>query len=226
MAFGLIFDMDGVLFDSHPVHKKAWWELLRSLGRKITEEELEFIMTGATREEILQHYLGPLSAEQLATYGKQKEVLFRNEEEGLRTIEGVKAFLDAVECAAIPKVVATSASKRRALRMLDGHELTDRFEAVVTGDDVPKGKSDPAIFLRGAEELRVSPDKVLVFEDAAPAIKAAKSVGMKCIGIAEGARRLPLQIAGADLIVRDFRELCLSDISDLWGNDTKESLGV
>jgi beta-phosphoglucomutase len=212
MAFGLIFDMDGVLFDSHPIHKKAWRELLRSLGMEVTEEELEFIMTGATREEILQHYLGPLSAEQLAVYGKQKEVLFRNEEEGLRTIEGVKAFLDLVECAAIPKVVATSASKRRAMRMLDGHELTDRFEAIITGDDVPKGKSDPAIFLRGAEELHASPAKVVVFEDAVPAIKVAISIGMRCIGIANGERCSQLKLAGADLVVPDFTQLRLSDV--------------
>lgn len=207
--------MDGVLFDSHPIHKRAWGELLRSVGKIVSDEELDFIMTGATREEILQHYLGPLNAEQLAVYGKQKELMFRSEEHDLRTIEGLEAFLDLVETAAIPKIIATSASRIRAKRMLDKHELTDRFKAIVTSDDVPKGKSDPAIFLRGAEELHVPPHNVLVFEDAVPAIEGAKSIGMKCIGVAVGERRTQLQKAGADLVVPDFRKLGLSDVTDL-----------
>jgi beta-phosphoglucomutase len=216
MAFGLIFDMDGVLFDSHPIHKRAWAGLLRSVGKIVSDEELDFIMTGATREEILQHYLGPLTSEQMTFYGKQKELMFRSEEHDLRTIEGLEAFLDLVETAAIPKIIATSASKIRAKRMLEKHELTDRFKAIVTGDDVSKGKSDPAIFLRGAEELHVSPHEVLVFEDAVPAIKAAKSIGMKCIGIASGERNSMLQSAGADLVVSDFKELCLYNLADLF----------
>ena len=207
--------MDGVLFDSHPIHNRAWGELLRSVGKIVSDEELDFIRTGATREEILQHYLGPLTAEQLAAYGKQKELMFRSEEQEMRTIEGLETFLDLVETAAIPKIIVTSASKIRAKRMLDKHELTDRFKAIVTGDDVPKGKSDPAIFLRGAEELRAPPHNVLVFEDAVPAIEGAKSIGMKCIGLAMGERRRQLQKAGADLVVSDFRKLGLSDITDL-----------
>jgi beta-phosphoglucomutase len=216
MTFGLIFDMDGVLFDSHPIHKRAWAGLLRSVGKIVSDEELDFIMTGSTREEILQHYLGPLTSEQLAVYGKQKELMFRSEEHGLRTIEGLKAFLDLVEAAAIPKIIATSASKIRAKRMLEKHELTDRFKAIVTGDDVPKGKSDPAIFLRGAEELQVNPHEVLVFEDAVPAIQVAKSIGMKCIGIASRDRNSQLQSAGADLVVPDFKKLCLYNVADLF----------
>lgn len=215
MAFGLIFDMDGVLFDSHPIHKRAWSELLRGVGRTVSDDELDFIMTGATREEILQHYLGPLTAEQLAVYGKQKELMFRSEEHDLRTIEGLEAFLDLVETAEIPKIIATSASKLRAKRMLDKHELTNRFKAIVTGDDVPKGKADPAIFFRGAEELQVPPHNVVVFEDAVPAIEGAKSIGMKCIGVAMGERRRQLQKAGADLVVPNFKTLGLSDVTDL-----------
>ena len=216
MAIGLIFDMDGVLFDSHPLHRKVWQQLLESVGRKVSGEELDFIMDGARSVEILQHFLGPLSPEQIAAYAARKSVIFRTQEEYLQTTEGLEAFLDCAETASIPKAVATSASNGRARRMLERHRLTGRFSTIVTGDDVPTGKSDPAIFLRSAEELRVAPGNLVVIEDAVPAIKAAKSVGMKCVGIATGARRSQLLQAGADFVVPDFRPLGMSDVFGLF----------
>jgi HAD superfamily hydrolase (TIGR01509 family) len=206
MTLGMVFDLDGVLFDSHPIHKKVWRELLQSLGRVVSDEELDFILDGAKRDEILHHFLGPLNREQVESYAKQKEFLLRNEEENLKTIDGLECFLELVESAGIPKVVATSASKPRAKRMLDRCQLTERFSAIVTGDDVSNGKSDPTIFLQCAEKLGAAPRHVLVFEDAVPAIKAAKSIGMKCVGLGKGARQSQLRKAGADLVVPDFME--------------------
>ena|SRR5215469_6273624 len=212
MAPGMIFDLDGVLFDSHPVHRKAWREFLRGLGRMVTDEELDFILDGAKREEILRHFLGPLTREQTASYVARKESIFRSEEENLKTVDGLQAFLDLVEKAEIPKVVATSASKLRAKRMLHKHDLADRFAAIITGDDVPTGKSNPAIFLRSAKVLQVAPNEVLVFEDAIPAVRGATSIGMQCIGIAAAdPRRSQLHDAGAALVVPNFTELSLAD---------------
>lgn len=212
MTRGLIFDMDGVLFDSHPIHKKAWRELLQMAGKLVSDEELEFILDGPKREEILQHFLGTLPQEQVASYAEKKELLFRREEGNLRTIGGLELFLDATDNAGIPKVVATSASKSRAERMLNKFGLSDRFHDLITGDDVCYGKSDPAIFLRGAEKLHVAPRDIVVFEDAAPAIRVATSVGMKCVGIAQGKRRSELASAGATLVISDFTEISIRSI--------------
>jgi beta-phosphoglucomutase len=212
MSTGLIFDMDGVLFDSHPIHRKVWRELLLCMGKVVPDEELDFIMDGARREEILFHFLGALTPEQARICSEQKDARFKKEEDHLRTVPGLEAFLDLAEAAGIPKAVATCASGERTRRMLRQHGLISRFTSIVTGDDVTQGKSDPAIFLRSAEELGVPPRDVLVVEDAVPAIKAAKSVGMKCLGIATGARVSQLLQAGADLVVTDFRQLCLFDV--------------
>jgi beta-phosphoglucomutase len=213
MALGMIFDLDGVLFDSHPVHRRAWREFLRGLGRIVSDEELDFILDGAKREEILRHFLGPLTREQTASYVARKESIFRSEEENLRTVDGLEEFLGIVEGAAIPKLVATSASKARANRMLHKHGLADRFTAIITGDDVPSGKSNPAIFLRSAKVLQVEPNEVLVFEDAIPAVRGATSIGMQCIGIAAAdPRRSQLHDAGAALVVPDFTKLGLRDV--------------
>src|SRR5438445_2382767 len=122
----------------------------------------------------------------------------------LRTVPGLQTFLNLAEAVGISKAVATCASRERTRRMLRQHGLVSRFTAIVTGDDVTQGKSDPAIFLRSAEALGVPPRDVLVIEDAVPAIKAARSVGMKCVGIARGPRVSQLLQAGADLVVTDF----------------------
>lgn len=215
-AHGLIFDMDGVLFDSHPIHRKAWRQLLKSLGVSVSDEALDFILDGAKREEILQHFLGPLTAEQVAAYSAQKDAILKTQETDLQTVEGLESFLELVEAEAIPKGVATSATRLRTKRLLDGYRLTSRFKAIVTGDDVPWGKSNPAIFLKTAEQLGVPPGDVVVLEDAIPAIRAAKEVGMKCIGIATGPRRSKLLAAGAEIVVPHFKQLSLSDVFGLF----------
>lgn len=216
MIPGLIFDLDGVLFDSHPVHRQAWRGVLQNAGKNASDDELDFIMSGATREEIFHHFLGPLSSEQIATYAQQKDTIVRNEEHQVRTVPGIEAFLDMVESAHFPKAVATSASKVRANRILEKHGMAARFNAVITSDDVRKGKTDPAIFLRSAESLGVKASDVVVFEDAAPAVRSVKKVGMKCIGIATAARRPLLMDAGADLVFADFIEIRLSDVMRLF----------
>ena len=220
MRIALVFDMDGVLFDSHPLHRSAWRELLREARKDVSETELEFVLEGATREEILRHFLGPLTPQQAALYARKKEALFREQEDRIQVIEGLQGFLDLVESASIPMAVATSASRSRVTRMLKNHALAGRFVAVLTGDDVPGGKTNPAIFLRAAEQLRARASEVLVFEDATTAVKVVKRIGMKCIGIAAGNRGTRLVKAGADLVVPNFTHLELSDVMGVFQGST------
>ena len=210
--------MDGVLFDSHPIHRRAWRQLLENLGIGVTDDSLDFILDGAKREEIIKHFLGPISQEQVAVYSALKDAMLKTQEDDLQFIEGLEPFLDLVENARIPKAVATSATKLRTTRLLDRFKLSKRFHAVISGDDVSSGKSNPAIFLKAAESLGVSPEDILVIEDAIPAVAAAKKVDMKCIGIASGSRRSLLLAAGADLVVPDFRYLTLADMLGLFSH--------
>jgi len=216
MRIAFVFDMDGVLLDSHPVHRLSWRELLREAGKEVSDAELDFVLEGTTRDEILCHFLGPLSPEQIAHYAKQKDAIFQQKEDRVRTIAGLEEFLDLVEAAAIPMAVASSGSKARVERMLEKHGLSGRFTVVLTSDDVGVGKESPTIFLRVAEALHVRPCEVVVLEDAIRAVKVVKKVGMKCIGIAAGTRGSDLLKAGADLVLPDFTHLKLSDLFELF----------
>ena len=64
----VVFDMDGVLIDSHPAHRASWREFLRSVDRNVSEDQLSFILDGHTRQEILRHFLGDLSPSELSDY--------------------------------------------------------------------------------------------------------------------------------------------------------------
>ena len=130
MLEGVIFDLDGVIVDSHPAHKNAWRTFFNSIGRQVSEEDLGFVLEGRKREDILRHFLGDFSAEQVKHYGAAKEALFRDSVQELKTIEGLDEFLDQFIHAEIPIALASSASRHRAEYMLEELGLRPLFKAI------------------------------------------------------------------------------------------------
>jgi beta-phosphoglucomutase len=212
MLKAVIFDMDGVVIDSHPVHKKSWRLFLQSLGKDVTEEELNFVLEGSKREEILRHFLGNLRDDQVQKYGLQKEALFREQAIDMQPIAGFMELLDDILSAGLSVALASSGSKSRVHYILDHLGIRENFGVVVTGDDVKRGKPDPRIFTLAAERMEVSPSSALVVEDAVAGAQAAKAAGMKCLGIGKGNRAEVLIEAGADHVVEDFRCLTTADL--------------
>jgi len=216
MLRAAIFDMDGVIVDSHPVHKKTWRKFLESLGKEIDEEHLNFIMEGRKRDEILRYFLGELFDEQVRALGHQKEQLFREESADMKAIDGLREFLWQLSEAKIRLAVASSGSNGRVNYVLDLLDLRHYFQAIVTGDQVKYGKPDPTIFRVACDHLRVQPSETLVFEDSVSGVRAAKAAGMRCVGVATNGIIAILIEAGADHIIPDFsaipfdlmRELC------------------
>jgi beta-phosphoglucomutase len=215
MLKGVIFDMDGVVIDSHPVHKAAWRRFLASLGRQVNDDELDFVLDGRKKEDILRHFLGDLSPAQIRDYGHQKEMMFREEALAINLVEGVTSLLDQIQAARIPIALASSGSHRRVQYILDRLDLRRRFNTVVTGDDVLKGKPDPGIFVLAAQGLQCGHSAVLVVEDAVAGVQAAKRVGMKCLAIASNGRGQLLRDSGADMVVANFVGLSLESLHQI-----------
>jgi beta-phosphoglucomutase len=216
MLQGVIFDLDGVIVDSHPAHKRAWKSFFASVGIDVADRELEVVLEGQKRKDILEHFLGELSDEEVARYGAAKDSLFRQHIGQVQTVRGFSEFAHQVEEAGIPIAVGSSASRNRTEYMLEQFRLSERFGAVITGDDVEKGKPDPAIFQLAAHELGVEPGNVLVCEDAANGVAAAKAAGMKCLAIAANGRGPILRRAGADKVVPDFSAISLEQARSLF----------
>lgn len=216
MLKSVIFDMDGVIVDSHVLHMRAWRQFLFSMGKPVTDADLEIVRDGRKREDILRHFLGDLPEDELRIYGDQKELLFRAGPEGLNTIPGVRQLLNELSCAAIRMAVASSGSSERVHYVLDRLRLSDHFAAVVTGDEVAVGKPDPAIFRKAAEWLQVRPTESLVFEDSVSGVRAASAAGMKCVGIADGHRANALLQVGADHVLPNFVAVSVSQMQKLF----------
>lgn len=216
MLRGVVFDMDGVVIDSHPMHRAAWRTFLAALGRSTTDAELDIILDGGKREEILKHFLGDLTPDQIREYGKRKDEILQSHSVQLQPMTGVLEFLDELRDSGIRIALATSATKHRALRTLEELGLFRYFETVVTGDDVSAGKPDPAIYRLAASRMQEHPQDLLAVEDAVSGVKAARCAGMRCLAIAHNGRAESLRLAGADPVIEDFRALSFPKVQALF----------
>jgi beta-phosphoglucomutase family hydrolase len=212
---GAVFDFDGVIVDSHPAHVRAWKRFLDSVERTVTEEQLQFVLDGRKREDILRHFMGELSTEQIVEYGHRKEKFFRDEAGYVRTINGLLAFLENLECEHLALAIASSGSRSRIDFLLDRLDLKRTFRVVVTGDEVGQGKPHPDVFLEAARQLGVDCSQLVVFEDAVSGVRAARSAGMVCVGIAQASNVSLLIDAGANYVVPDFASLSCSKLREI-----------
>ena len=115
----VVFDMDGVLIDSHPAHRAAWKSFLQAMGQDVSEAELAYILAGHTRTDILRHYFGDLPDEQLQEYGRRKDEIFRGIEHRIEPVRGVLDFVGDLKQRGIVMSVATSASEIRTFSTIE-----------------------------------------------------------------------------------------------------------
>jgi HAD superfamily hydrolase (TIGR01509 family) len=208
--------MDGVLIDSHPVHRQAWRKFLESVGKNVPDEQLDFILEGRRREDILRHFLGDLPASTLVEYGQRKDYFFHENFKEVKPIPGILSFLDMLDAASIARGIATSASSFRTWKTLQLLKWEKKFATVVTGDDVSSGKPDPAMYRLASERMNLLPKHLLALEDAPCGVEAAKSAGILCIGVSSNGRVDALRQAGADFIIPDFVDLGIDKLIQLW----------
>lgn len=216
MLTNVIFDMDGVVVDSHAAHIRTWKAFLCSLGKSVTEAELNFVRQGRKRQEILRFFLGDLPEEKVEAYCHVKDVLFRNEAQGIKTIPGVQGLLEDLKRSGVPMALASCGGRARVHDLLSRLRLRDYFAVVVTGDEVRCGKPDPEIFHKAARHMRVHPAESIVFEDSVSGVQGAKSAGMRCVGIADRHLTPSLRQAGADYVIPNFNGLSWISVQKLF----------
>jgi HAD superfamily hydrolase (TIGR01509 family) len=218
MLRGIVFDMDGVIINSHPAHRKAWQEFLGTLGRRVSEVDLDFILEGRKRQDILRHFLGEMSDLELQEYGKRKDEFFQKIAEEVEPVSGIVEFLRDLEQCGIPAGVATSASEHRTHFTLERLGLARYFQVVVTGDDVAEGKPNPAIYQTAARLLNnLPPEDLLALEDAPRGVEAAISAGLRCVGVAVSSKAEALRQAGAEHVILDFVGLSVGSLEQILG---------
>lgn len=180
----VIFDMDGVIVDSEPIHFESDKMIMRYYGKEITDEEL-FKYIGMPSidmwEEVKVKYGLTAQIEEISKrQSYYKKLLVENRE--LEPFDGIIQLLDKLKSKKIRIGLASSSSREFIELMLSKLGLKGYFEAIMSGEDVENGKPAPDIFLKASEQLNVESSSCLVIEDSMHGVKAAKSAGMKCIG--------------------------------------------
>ncbi len=181
---GYIFDMDGTLVDTMPLHYRAWDEAMRAVGLQCPlDEELFYSLGGVPTIKvaslIAEHYKLTIDPEKVFHH---KESLFTALQADAKLIEPVVDF--ARRAAKTHPVSVASGGPRdivRKMLTLSGLAPLFPFERVVTPEDVEHGKPAPDMFLLAAKRMGVPPERCLVFEDAEPGRQAAIAAGMKYV---------------------------------------------
>lgn len=181
-AQGLIFDCDGTLVNSMPIHFRAWREALEAVGAEYHHGFID-AHKGVPAIRILEHYNQTydtqLDVEAVAADKQQRAF------EGLIRVEPLVPVADIVIRlhGKIPMAVASGGSRENVARMLEVTDLAKYFEIVITGSDPVAPKPDPAIFVECAHRMDVSPVRCQVFEDGDAGIEAARLAGMMCTDV-------------------------------------------
>lgn len=209
-----IFDLDGVLVDSSVAHLESWRQLAREIG--VGFEDQVFRETfGLRNDSILRRLVGPgLAPDAMRRLGERKEEIFRTIARGrVQPLRGAQACVKGLRAAGWRTGLASSAPRANITMILEELGLTDHLDAVVSGDDVVRGKPDPEIFLQAAARLETSPDQCVVIEDAEAGVVAARRAGMTVVAVSRGAPTPGLM--AADLVVADLLAVYPQDMARL-----------
>jgi HAD superfamily hydrolase (TIGR01509 family) len=199
----MIFDLDGVLIHSMPMHIEAWQQYLAAFG--LHYEDIEARMHGKRNSELVRDLIDSALADDVVfEHGAAKERLFRElllarDLEQFR-IPGLHAFLDRHPD--VPKAVGTNAEPANLHFVLERFGLSRYFQATVDGSQVGRPKPFPDIYLKAAELLKVSPENCIVFEDSPTGATAGLAAGMRVVGI----ETTPTSFQGVSLQVPDFND--------------------
>ncbi len=213
----IIFDMDGVIVDSEPVHQANERALFEELGLEITEEEhSSYIGTSAMdawKMIIEKHQLNK-TPEELLVLGRNRYLDLLKSGNHVHLVEGSVALIDYFIEKGLGVLVASSASRKTVLAVLEHFGIRDRFSVITSATDIERSKPAPDIFLKAAEWASAKPGSCLVIEDSTNGIKAAKAAGMLCIGY-QNTTGMPQDLSGADHLVRRLRDIDMELIGKL-----------
>jgi len=202
-----LFDLDGVLVDTSAIVAAAWRRFATERGQQIVDADLGARIFGRRTADILVDVFGVArpEAESLAAAGLDDRSAEINAGTPLPEVPGAAAFVRRAHASAIPLALVSSASLANVQLALGRLDLADAFRVVVHAGSVARGKPAPDPYRAAVEGLGVDPSVAVVFEDSRHGIAAGRAIGARCVAVATTEE--PGALAGADLVIDDFRGL-------------------
>jgi HAD superfamily hydrolase (TIGR01509 family) len=212
---GVIFDMDGVIIDSEPIHTKLEKDLLEESGgdySKIKHED----------------FMGTTDVQMWSTFKEQFKIKHSVEElinmkwdrfianlHQIPLVDNVLDFMASLRNVGYKLGLASSNNERTVEVVKNKFGLAKYIDVFINGEAVAKGKPDPEIFLTTAKHLGLKPEDCLVIEDTRNGVLAAKAAGMKCVGF-QNKNSGAQDLSKADLIVSSYKDLTIEDMKRLF----------
>ncbi|MGO9517462.1 MAG: HAD family hydrolase [Candidatus Korobacteraceae bacterium] len=201
MARAVLWDLDGTLINSEELHWISWRDTMANEGIAITHEQ--FLSSfGQRNDSIIPRWLGAASTpERIERIADAKEELYRQlvRKNGISPLPGVATWVHGLHEQGWLQAVASSAPRLNIEVVLEALAATHSFQAIVSAEDVHKGKPDPEVYLTAASRVGVSPERCIVVEDAVAGIEGVRRAGMRSIGVGHNGQHL-----SADLVVKSL----------------------
>jgi HAD superfamily hydrolase (TIGR01509 family) len=197
----VVFDLDGLMFNTEELYFEVGTELLRRRGRVLTQELLNQMMGRPSRVALqIMIDLNGLNDTVEILQSETDEIFGDLLETRLSPMPGLLELLEALEFAGLPKAIATSSRRKFVDRVLTPFRLAPRFAFVLAAEDVQQGKPHPEIYCRAAERFGLSTSQVMVLEDSQNGCRAAVAAGTFAVAV-PGDHSRHHDFAGAALLV-------------------------
>ena len=181
----VLWDLDGTLADSEEYHWLSWRDAMRAEGVELTYDRF-LASFGQRNDRILDAWLGEAAdATRIRRIGDWKEAEYRRlaEARGLTPLAGAREWVERLHGDGWKQAIASSAPRLNVETMLHVLKFDGLIDAMVSADEVKKGKPDPDVFLAAAAAVSVPPSRCVVVEDAPAGVEAGRRAGMKTIGV-------------------------------------------
>lgn len=206
MLKAILFDLDGTLANTDPIHLKIWHDLLSPHGYQVDKAFYQTHISGRLNAEIVRDLLPHMAPEEEPQFSADKEARFRQvAAQQLQPMPGLQPLLEW-GAQRLAMAVVTNAPRGNAEFMLQTLGLQDRFHPVIIADELPRGKPDPLPYQEALRQLHLTPEEALIFEDSTTGIRSAVASGVVTIGVASTHAPERLCDLGALMAVPDFTD--------------------
>ena len=217
MLKAVLFDMDGVIVDTEPLHRKAYHQMFDDVNINV-DEDLYASFTGQSTinicKRLVDHFNLNETPEHLVSLKrKHYKIFFENDD--LDLIDGVLERIQDYYNNGVKLVVASSASMPGIKQIFERFDLNQYFSAKFSGADLKKSKPHPEIFLKAAESTGFDKSECMVIEDSTNGIKAANSAGIYCVGF-KSPHSSHQDYNLANKVITNFSEISYSKMVDIW----------
>lgn len=217
MLKAILFDMDGVIIDSEPLHFEADEKLMADLGYPVPAHYFNAFI-GISNPDMWKTVKAEFHMkESIDTLLALQKTINTDllEAADLEPIAGIRPLLSSLKKNQIKAGIGSSSSNECIHQVVGKFDLFSYFDVLQSGEEVAKGKPEPDVYLEVARKLQVEPHECVVIEDAHAGVTAAKKAGMFCIGF-QNPNSGNQDLSKADWIVKSIEEVTLEGIRERW----------